>query len=173
MIRSSTWSATRTSIRSPAAFHKFVARNEPELFEGIRARIAEGRWEIVGGWGVEPDCNVPSGESFARHVLYTRPRQKRDAWSWAGADPRLIDLRRHVPVVQRGLGATPSGCSEPAARCGARMGYSPVRLRLLAIRRLIIWRRSHVRIAEVTMRPSRKTIPTGSSCPGSPRMLAP
>ncbi len=42
------------------------------MFEEIRSRIAEGRWEIVGGWWIEPDCNVPSGESFARHELYAQ-----------------------------------------------------------------------------------------------------
>ncbi len=57
---------------SSAAFHEFLQRNEPEMFDEIRARIAEGRWEIVGGWWVEPDCNVPSGESFARHALYAQ-----------------------------------------------------------------------------------------------------
>jgi alpha-mannosidase len=42
------------------------------MFEEIRSRIAEGRWEIVGGWWIEPDCNVPSGESFARHGLHAQ-----------------------------------------------------------------------------------------------------
>lgn len=55
---------------SSAAFHEFLEQNEPEMFEQIRQRVAEGRWEIVGGWWVEPDCNLPSGESFARHALY-------------------------------------------------------------------------------------------------------
>jgi alpha-mannosidase len=57
---------------SSAAFHEFLQRNEPEMFQEIRARIVEGRWEIVGGWWVEPDCNVPSGESFARQALYAQ-----------------------------------------------------------------------------------------------------
>ncbi|CAN5848403.1 hypothetical protein BH20CHL5_BH20CHL5_02060 [soil metagenome] len=61
----------RFSISS-AAFHEFLQRNEPEMFEEIRSRIAEGRWEIVGGWWIEPDCNVPSGESFARQALYAQ-----------------------------------------------------------------------------------------------------
>ena len=33
-------------------------------------RVSEGRWEVVGGWPVEPDCNIPSTESFVRHSLY-------------------------------------------------------------------------------------------------------
>src|SRR5919107_1758280 len=43
-----------------------------EMFEEIRQRVAEGRWEIVGGWWVEPDCNLPSGESFVRQGLYSQ-----------------------------------------------------------------------------------------------------
>ena len=38
----------------------------------IRQRVAEGRWGIVGGWWVEPDCNIPAGESLVRHGLYAQ-----------------------------------------------------------------------------------------------------
>jgi alpha-mannosidase len=47
-----------------------VEESEPELFEEMRRRVREGRWCIVNGWWMEPDCNIPSGESFARHSLY-------------------------------------------------------------------------------------------------------
>ena len=40
------------------------------MFEEIRIRVSEGRWEIVGGWWLQPDCNLPSGESFVRQALY-------------------------------------------------------------------------------------------------------
>ncbi|HZG55999.1 alpha-mannosidase [Paenibacillus sp.] len=53
-----------------AAYYRWVEENAPELFEEIRLRVAEGRWVIVGGWWIQPDCNLPSGESFARHSLY-------------------------------------------------------------------------------------------------------
>lgn len=42
----------------------------PEIFEQIRRRIQEGRWEVVGGMYVEPDCNVISAESMIRQILY-------------------------------------------------------------------------------------------------------
>ena len=51
------------------AYYEWVAEIDPETFEEIRRRVAEGRWEIVGGWWVEPDCNLPSGESFVRQGL--------------------------------------------------------------------------------------------------------
>ncbi|WP_049572121.1 alpha-mannosidase [Streptomyces sp. SBT349] len=49
---------------------EWIERHDPELFETIRTRVAEGRWQIIGGWWVEPDCNIPSGESFVRQALY-------------------------------------------------------------------------------------------------------
>lgn len=55
-----------------AAYYQWVEENEPELFEKIRARVREGRWAIAGGLWVQPDCNLPSGESFARHLLYSQ-----------------------------------------------------------------------------------------------------
>lgn len=53
-----------------AAYYKWVEENAPEMFAEIRQRVAEGRWVITGGWWIQPDCNLPSGESFARHGLY-------------------------------------------------------------------------------------------------------
>ncbi|MBM7582317.1 alpha-mannosidase [Caldicoprobacter guelmensis] len=57
-------------ISSSAAFYEWVEKNDPEMFEEIKKRVEEGRWAIVGGWWVEPDCNIPCGESFIRHALY-------------------------------------------------------------------------------------------------------
>ena len=55
---------------SSAVHYRWVQRAAPEMFAEILARIREGRWEIVGGWPVEPDCNIPSTESFVRHCMY-------------------------------------------------------------------------------------------------------
>jgi alpha-mannosidase len=48
----------------------WVEESDPVLFERIKERVAEGRWVNAGGWWVEPDCNMPMGESFARQGLY-------------------------------------------------------------------------------------------------------
>lgn len=48
----------------------WVKESDPELFARISERVAEGRWVNTGGWWVEPDCNAPMGESFARQGLY-------------------------------------------------------------------------------------------------------
>ncbi|MGI6148324.1 MAG: alpha-mannosidase [Limnochordia bacterium] len=55
---------------SSAALYEWVEENDPAMFEEIKERVAEGRWSIVGGWWVEPDCNIPAGESYVRQALY-------------------------------------------------------------------------------------------------------
>jgi alpha-mannosidase len=55
---------------SSSAHYGWVERADPKMFEEVKARVKEGRWEVVGGWPVEPDCNIPSTESFVRHSLY-------------------------------------------------------------------------------------------------------
>ena len=55
---------------STTAFYVWLEENCPEMLAEIRARVEEGRWHLAGGWWVEPDCNIPSGESLIRQGLY-------------------------------------------------------------------------------------------------------
>jgi len=55
-----------------AAYYHWVEETDPEMFREIQQRVREGRWVIVGGWWIQPDCNAPSSESFARHALYSQ-----------------------------------------------------------------------------------------------------
>jgi alpha-mannosidase len=57
---------------SSAAYYKWVEEIDPDMFEQIRKCVKEGRWVLAGGWWVEPDCNIPCGESFARQGLYSQ-----------------------------------------------------------------------------------------------------
>lgn len=57
---------------SSASIYSWVEESAPEMFEEIKRRVAEGRWVIVGGWWVQPDCNQPSGEGYARQSLYSQ-----------------------------------------------------------------------------------------------------
>ncbi|MEU4565232.1 glycoside hydrolase family 38 C-terminal domain-containing protein [Micromonospora sp. NPDC023956] len=50
----------------------WVEEHDPELFADLRRLVRAGRFEIVGGWWVEPDCNIPGGEGFVRHALYSQ-----------------------------------------------------------------------------------------------------
>nr|WP_269432444.1 alpha-mannosidase [Paenibacillus sp. VKM B-2647] len=55
---------------SSAAMYEWVENNDPRMFDEIRQRVKEGRWQVVGGWWIQPDCNIPGGESFVRQGLY-------------------------------------------------------------------------------------------------------
>ncbi|MBB6672253.1 glycoside hydrolase family 38 N-terminal domain-containing protein [Cohnella nanjingensis] len=49
--------------------YKWVEEYEPALFERIRELVRLGKWNIMGGWYLQPDCNMLSGESFVRQIL--------------------------------------------------------------------------------------------------------
>lgn len=55
-----------------AVLYRWVEEYEPALFRRIRKLVREKKWHIMGGWYVQPDCNMPSGESFVRQVLLGR-----------------------------------------------------------------------------------------------------
>src|SRR3954447_844306 len=63
---------------SSAAHYRWAERADPAMFARIKQRIRDGRWEVVGGWPVEPDCNIPSTESFMRHCLYGKEYCRRE-----------------------------------------------------------------------------------------------
>jgi alpha-mannosidase len=56
--------------QSTAVSYQWMEREYPELFTRIQSAVAEGRWELIGGMWVEPDGNLPSGESLIRQILY-------------------------------------------------------------------------------------------------------
>jgi alpha-mannosidase len=58
-----------TYTQSAAAYNDWLAQKYPEMNAEIKKRIEEGRWEIVGGMWVEPDLNMPDGESLVRQLL--------------------------------------------------------------------------------------------------------
>ena len=60
---------TYTYTQSAAQYTAWMAEKYPQLNEQIRQRVKEGRWEIVGGMWVEPDLNLPDGETEVRELL--------------------------------------------------------------------------------------------------------
>lgn len=58
-----------TYTQSAAAYNEWIADKYPDMNAQIAERIKEGRWEIVGGMWVEPDLNMPDGESLVRQLL--------------------------------------------------------------------------------------------------------
>ena len=57
-------------MSSQPQLYLYVKKNAPEIYEQIRERIAQGRWEAEGAMFVEADCNLSSGESLVRQILY-------------------------------------------------------------------------------------------------------
>lgn len=49
--------------------YKWVHEYEPALFKRIQKLVKQGKWHIMGGWYLQPDCNMPSGESLVRQIL--------------------------------------------------------------------------------------------------------
>ena len=54
--------------RGEAWAYRVVERSDPRLFDRITAHVTAGRWEVTGGWWVQPDCNLPSGFAFEKQI---------------------------------------------------------------------------------------------------------
>ena len=52
--------------------YAYIKEDFPQIYEQIKEKFREGRWEIDGGMWVEADCNIPSGESLTRQLLQGR-----------------------------------------------------------------------------------------------------
>ncbi|HXZ28786.1 MAG TPA: alpha-mannosidase [Terriglobales bacterium] len=58
-----------TFTMSTAQAYAWMEEKYPSLFQQIQERVKEGRWEPIGGMWVEPDLNIPDGESLVRQIL--------------------------------------------------------------------------------------------------------
>ena len=75
-------------MSSQAQLYKYLPEDAPEMYEKVKKMIAEGRWEVEGAMWVEADCNLTSGESLVRQVLYVK-RFFREEF---GVDSRVLWL---------------------------------------------------------------------------------
>lgn len=57
-------------MSSQPQLYAFLKEKEPKLYERVKEKVKEGRWEVDGGMWLEADCNIPSGESLVRQFLY-------------------------------------------------------------------------------------------------------
>ena len=57
------------SFSSPPVF-EWIKKTDPDMFEEIKRRIDEGKWDLAEGWWNQPDCFSASGESYVRQGLY-------------------------------------------------------------------------------------------------------
>ncbi|OPJ64587.1 alpha-mannosidase [Clostridium oryzae] len=90
-----------------APYHTSVIRERyPEIYERIKERVKEGRWEPNGAMWVEPDCNIPSGESFVRQLLVGQ-NATREMFGYTGDTlwlPDVFGYSAALPQILQGAG---------------------------------------------------------------------
>ena len=59
------------SMSQPQVY-AYLKQDDPQLYARLKARVNEGRVEPVGMMWVEPDCNLPAGESLIRQLVHGR-----------------------------------------------------------------------------------------------------
>ena len=93
-------------VSACAVYYEWVEKTDPEMFEEIKQRVKEGRWDIVGGWYLQPDCNIPCGESFARHALVSQRyfKEKFGVIARTGYNVDSFGHNASLPKILRGGG---------------------------------------------------------------------
>ncbi len=59
-----------TFMSSQPQLYKYIKEDHPDIYERIKEKVSEGRWEPEGSMWLEADCNLSSGESLIRHLLF-------------------------------------------------------------------------------------------------------
>ncbi len=57
-------------LQTQPQLYDYIKTDYPDIYEQMKARIAEGKWEAGGAMWLEADCNIPSGESLVRQILH-------------------------------------------------------------------------------------------------------
>jgi len=95
-----------TFNQSSAQAYAWIAQDDPEVFARIKERVAEGRWDVVGGMWVEPDSQVTGAEAYVRQLFYgQRFFQEhfgfRNNAAWL---PDVFGFSGGVPQILKGAG---------------------------------------------------------------------
>ncbi|MDQ0972536.1 alpha-mannosidase [Neobacillus niacini] len=75
-------------IHTSPQLYKYLKEDYPEIFEKVKEKIASGEWEITGGMWIEPDTNIPSGESLVRQIQFGKRFMKEEF----GIDTKVVWL---------------------------------------------------------------------------------
>jgi alpha-mannosidase len=92
--------------QSTAQYYEWMEEKYPALFDEIKQRVREGRWEVVGGMWVESDLNMPDGESIVRQLLYGKRyfKDKLGVDVKVGWCPDSFGFTRQLPQILRRAG---------------------------------------------------------------------
>ncbi len=95
-----------TYTQSAAQYTEWMAEKYPKLNDQIRERVKEGRWEIVGGMWVEPDLNLPDGESLVRQLLVGQRyfKQQYGVTARIGWNPDSFGYNWQLPQIYKRSG---------------------------------------------------------------------
>jgi alpha-mannosidase len=95
-----------TFTQSAAQYTEWMADKYPDLNAQIKQRVKEGRWEIVGGMWVEPDLNLPGGESLVRQLLVGQRyfKQQYDVTARIGWNPDSFGYNWQLPQIYKRSG---------------------------------------------------------------------
>jgi alpha-mannosidase len=95
-----------TYTQSSAQYYEWMEKLYPKVFQKIREKIQEGRWEIIGGQWIETDCNLPDGVSWFRQSLYAQDYFKRKFGRTAkiGWNPDSFGYNLNMPMFFRNSG---------------------------------------------------------------------
>ncbi len=87
--------------QSMANTYAEMKKHYPRLFEQVKRRVSEGRWEVIGANWVEPDCNLISGESFIRQILYGKAFFQRElgVQSQTWWQPDVFGMTASLPQI--------------------------------------------------------------------------
>ena len=95
-----------TFIQSAPCHTEKIKELYPEIFEKIKKKVAEGKWEPNGGMWIEPDCNITSGESLVRQLLVAQNITRE--WFGYTSDmlwlPDVFGYSAALPQILRGAG---------------------------------------------------------------------
>lgn len=99
---------TLTMTTSSSQFYEWVAASDPGMMDEIRAHVRSGRWNLVGGWWIEPDINVPNGESLIRQGLYGQLSLQRmfGRRATVGYNPDSFGHTGSLPQILKSQGLT-------------------------------------------------------------------
>lgn len=94
-----------------SVLYEFIEKNDPKLFDSIKRLVKEGKWHIMGGWYIQPDCNNLSGESYVRHIEVGRRYFKEkfnvtpkvamnfDSFGHSSGMPQILSKTGHIGYI--------------------------------------------------------------------------
>ena len=91
---------------SSARTYSWIEEKYPSMFSQIQQRAREGRWEVIGGMWVEPDLNMPGGESLVRQIMIGKRyfRQKFNVDVKIGWNPDSFGYNWQLPQIYKKSG---------------------------------------------------------------------